>query len=154
MSLFKQISEDLKEAMKKRDSETLDVLRVLVADLKNLSIEMKKEVEDADVLSAVKRDVKRLKDAAGDFAKGAREDLVQKAKKEIEILEKYLPEGLSDEEIEVRTRKILSEYNISEKSQIGKAMGFVMKELASVADGTKVREVVQKILGESEAKSE
>lgn len=146
MSLYKQISDDLKTAMKNRDSETLDTLRMLMSGLKNLVIETRKELEDADVLAAVKRDVKKLKDAAQDFAAGAREDLVEKAKKEIAILERYLPASLSDEELEKRVKEILEAHSINTKSEIGKAMGAVMKELASVADGNKIREFVQKHL--------
>lgn len=146
MSLYKQISDDMKQAMKNRDSETLEVLRMLMSNLKNLVIETRKELEDADVFAAIKRDVKKLKDAAQDYAAGAREDLVAKAMKEVSILEGYLPASLPDEEIERRVKEILEAHGINSKSDIGKAMGAVMKELASVADGNKIREFVQKIL--------
>lgn len=146
MNLYKQIGEDLKQAMKNRDSETLEVLRMLMSNLKNLIIETRQDLEDADVTAAIKRDVKKLKDAAVDFAAGAREDLVEKSKAEIAILERYLPEGLSDEELEKRVKELLETHGINSKGDIGKAMGTVMKELAQVADGTKIREFVQKHL--------
>ena len=143
MSLYAQIKDDLKQAMKNKDSKTLDILRLLTSALQNKSIELKREMEDADVLAAVKSDVKKLQDALKDFVAGAREDLIKKTEGEIAILKKYLPAEMSDEELEKRVRNLLSQSAISDPNDIGKAMGIVMKELSGQVDGNRVREEVQ-----------
>jgi uncharacterized protein YqeY len=147
MSLFTQLQNDLKQAMKDRDSETLEVLRLLVSSLKNLAIETKQELTDADVLAAVKRDLKKLQDALNDFTKAARADLVEKAEKEIAIVKKYLPPELTDEELRAKIDEVLKSDNIDAKD-IGKIMGLVMKEIAGQADGNRVRTMVQSIVNE------
>lgn len=146
MSLYQQILEDVKTAMKNRDSATLEVLRLLTSNLKNLIIESRRELEDADVLAAIKRDVKKLQDAIVDYSKGARQDLVDKANSEVAILKSYLPAEMGDDELMEKIKAVLAQNGITSKADIGKAMGTVMKELAAAADGTRVREFVQKIL--------
>lgn len=146
MNLFEKIQADLKQAMKDKDSDTLNVLRLLISSIKNTMIEAKQELDDAEVVAAVKRDVKKLQDAAKDFAAGAREDLLQKTRDEIAILQKYLPPEISDEELAKRTKEILAREGLSSKADMGKAMGVVMKELQGEADGNRVRAVVEESL--------
>jgi hypothetical protein len=146
MSLFNTIQEDLKQAMRDKDSETLGVLRLLHAALKNKVIELKRDIEDADVVAAVRSDVKKMKEALKDFESAAREDLIEQTKREIEILKKYLPAELSDDELESRVKAALEAEGIDSAADIGRAMGAVMKDLAGQADGTRVREMVQKLL--------
>lgn len=149
MTLYEQIREDLKQAMRDKDSQTLDVLRLLTSSMKNKAIDLKKELEEADVLAAIKSDVKKLQDALKDFKAAAREDLVEKTEAEIAILKKYLPEEMSMEAVTAKVKEVLAREGITEMSDIGRAMGAAMKELQGQVDGNKVREAVQKELSQN-----
>lgn len=146
MNLQEQLKEDLKQAMRDKDSDTLNVLRGILSTVKNLALEAKEELSDVEVVSAIKRDVKKLQDALKDFTEAARKDLVEKTQAEIDILKGYLPPEMSDEDLEKEVRAALDESGITEASDLGKAMGAVMQKLAGKADGGRIREMVQKIL--------
>lgn len=146
MKLQDQIKEDIKQAMKGKDVETLDVLRLLKSSLQNKAIELKKELEDADVVAVIKSDVKKLQDALTQFIDAAREDLVDKTKSEIAILKKYLPAEMSDEDLEKKVREILESNEISDPSDSGRATGMVMKELAGSVDGSRVKAMIERVL--------
>ncbi|PIQ67242.1 aspartyl-tRNA amidotransferase [Candidatus Uhrbacteria bacterium CG_4_10_14_0_2_um_filter_41_7] len=152
MTLYTQIKEDLITAMKSKDSQTLSVLRLLTASLKNKMIELKREMEDDDVLSAIRSDVKKLEDAMTDFAKAAREDLVDSSKAEIAVLKKYLPAEMSKEELEEKVRAVLGDGGFETAEDIGKAMGAVMGKLKGMVDGNRVREMVEQVLKGDEEK--
>jgi len=146
MTLAEKIKQDLITAMKAKDAETLSTLRLLSSSLKNKSIEFKRELEDVEVVQVVRSDVKKLQDALQDFAKSAREDLVEKSKKEIETLKQYLPPEMDAAELEKIVRAKLADLGIESASDMGKAMGAVMADLKGKVDGTRVKEMVQKIL--------
>lgn len=146
MNLYDQIREDMKTAMKNKDSKTLDTIRMLVASLKNKAIDLGKELDDADVMATIKSDVKKLKDGLDSFVSAAREDLAAAAKEEIAILEKYLPAQLTDGELEEKVRAKLAELGITDVASIGKAMGSLMADLKEFADGSRIKAMVDKIL--------
>lgn len=146
MTLYEQIKEDIKVAMRGKDMKTLDVLRMVAASIKNKAIDLKREVEEEDVLSVVKSDMKKLQDALQDFTKAAREDLMEKTREEIEILKKYLPEEMSDEALEEAVRDIFKKHKFEDASQMGQAMGVVMKELQGKVSGNRVRPMVEQVL--------
>lgn len=146
MNLSEQIKEDIKVAMKGKDMRTLEVLRMLSASIKNKAIDLKKELEDADVVAVIKSDVKKLDDALQQFVSAAREDLVEKTKEEIDILKKYLPEEMPDEQVEEKVRAVLEQEGITDMSDMGRAMGAAMAELKGEVDGGRVKNAVEKIL--------
>lgn len=146
MSLSQKIQDDVKQAMRDRDPKTLGILRMVASSIKNKAIDLKKELEDADALAVVKSDLKKLQDALVDFTKAAREDLVEQTKFEIEILKKYLPPEMSEEELEAKIRARLAELGIADASGIGKAVGAVMADLKGLADGSRVKALIEKIL--------
>lgn len=146
MSLSQKIQDDVKQAMRDRDPKTLGILRMVASSIKNKAIDLKKELEDADALAVVKSDLKKLQDALVDFTKAAREDLVEQTKFEIEILKKYLPPEMSEEELEAKIRTKLGELGITDASGIGKAVGAVMADLKGLADGSRVKALIGKIL--------
>ena len=146
MNLYDQIREDMKTAMKNKDSKTLDTIRMLMASLKNKAIDLGKELDDADVMATIKSDVKKLKDGLESFASAAREDLASAAKEEIAILEKYLPAQLTDGELEEKVRAKLAELGITDVASIGKAMGSLMADLKEFADGSRIKAMVDKVL--------
>lgn len=146
MSLLQQLTDDMKTAMKAKDSATLDVVRMTLSSVKNKAIEVGKELDDADVLAVVKSDVKKMKDALQSFLDNAREDLAEKARKEIAILEKYLPAQMTDEDLLARVRAKMEEMAITGSDQAGKLVGAVAKELKGQVDGLRIKEMVDRLL--------
>lgn len=146
MSLYDQLQSDLKDAMRAKDMQTLNVLRLLLSSVKNQMIELKRDLEDADVIAVIRSDVKKMQDALGDFTKGGREDLAEAARGEVEILKKYLPPEISDEDLEAAVQKVIDELEVGDVSGMGKAMGVVMKELKGNVDGNRVRAMVERLL--------
>ena len=145
MTLRSEIQEKQYDAMKKGDAERLSVMRLLNSAIKNEEIELKRELNDEEAQAVVGRQVKQLKDALKDFEAGGRKDLIEKTQKEIEILEEYLPEQMSDEKLEEIVGKIIEQMSAGPQD-VGKVMGAVMKEVKGQADGNKVREIVSKKL--------
>lgn len=146
MNLKKKIISDLKDSMKAGDQVTRGVLRLLNSDIKNAEIEKGGEAGDSEVVELIKRSVKRRKDSIEQFAKGGRADLVNKEKEELAVLEKYMPEQMSEEEIRKIVKKIISESGAPNASAFGKVMGMAMKEIAGNADGSVVSGIVKEEL--------
>lgn len=146
MNLYEQIREDMKNAMRNKDVQTLDTVRMLIASIKNKAIDLGKELDDAEVVATIKSDMKKLKDGLDSFVSAAREDLAEKAREEIKILEKYLPAQLSDGELEEKVRAKLAELGITDAASVGKAMGALMADLKEFADGSRIKAMVDKVL--------
>ena len=146
MNLYEKITDDIKTAMKGKDAETLSVLRLLSASLKNKAIDLKKELEDADVIAVVRSDVKKIEDALETFVKGEREDLAEKARSEIKVLKKYLPPEMSEEDLEKAVKKVIDEMGVGDMSDMGKAMGKLMGELKDQVDGKRVKAMLVRLL--------
>ncbi|PIX62526.1 hypothetical protein CO057_02970 [Candidatus Uhrbacteria bacterium CG_4_9_14_0_2_um_filter_41_50] len=146
MTLYQKIQDDMKTAMKEKNVETLSVLRLLWASLKNKAIDLKKELEDAEVISIIKSDAKKIEDALESFVAGERADLADKAKSELVILKKYLPAEMSDEDLESAVRKVLDELGQGNISGMGQAMGAVMEELRDQVDGKRVKVMIERLL--------
>ncbi len=145
-SLVDQIKEDMKQAMRDKNSVTLDTVRMLLSSVKNKAIDLGHELEDVEVMAVLKSDLKKLKDGLESFVSAAREDLAQKAREEILVLEKYLPAQITDGELEEKVRAELAALGISNVGDIGKAMGQLMGKLKDAADGNRVRAMVEQIL--------
>lgn len=150
MNLYTKIQDDIKDAMRGKDLQTLDTLRLLFSSLKNKAIDLKRELEDAEVIVVVRSDMKKLQDAMIDYKAGAREDLIIKSKEEIEILKKYLPPEMSDEDLEEIVSKKITEMGTPDIKMMGKVMGAIMADVKDRVDGTRVREMVSKILSPKE----
>ena len=148
MNLYEKISDDIKVAMKGRDAETLSVLRMLMASLKNKVIDLKEELEDADVVAVIKSDVKKIEDSLESFVKGEREDLADKARSEMKVLKKYLPPEMLEEDLEKAVKKVIDELEVGDMSGMGKAMGKVMEELKGQVDGKRVKAMLARLLSE------
>ena len=148
--LQEQLKGDLKGAMKSKDELTLSVLRLLLSAVSNKEISMRKEgkaeLKDGEVMAVIKSEVKKRKDAIEDYIKGGRQELADKEVEEIKILEKYLPEQMSDEELEKIVRDVIAEMGEVGMSDFGKAMGAIMGKTRGQADGSKVSELVKKVL--------
>jgi uncharacterized protein YqeY len=144
--LEQKLNDDMKAAMKSKDASTLEILRMTIASIRSKALEVGKELADADVVAVIKADAKKIKDALESFVANAREDLAGKARRELEILERYLPAQMSDADLEMHVRAKIQELGASDASQAGKVMGVLSKELKGQADGSRIKGVVDQIL--------
>ena len=124
MTLLDTINNDMKNYMKEKDSFSLGVVRMVKGAIQLESINKKKELTDEEIISVISKQIKMRKDSIVEFEKGNRQDLVEQNKKEIEILNKYMPEQLSMEEI----NKIIDEAFLLIKPTSSKEQGLIMKE--------------------------
>ena len=151
MTIREQILDDIKEAMKAKDVRKRDVLRSLDSMIKNEEIAQGKReegLEDDAIVVLVKRAIKQRRDSAEQFKNGGREDLAKKEEQEIGFIEKYLPAQITEEEVRVIVRKVVSEVGASGKNDMGKVMGKVMGIVGNASDGSVVRTIVEEVLSE------
>lgn len=141
-----KILEDLKNAMKAQDKEKLAVIRMVKGAISLEEINTKKELTDDDVIAIVAKQIKTRKESIVDFEKGAREDLIEKTKKEIAILEEYMPEQLSEEEIEEIIKEIIDIVKPSGMSDMGKIMKEASSRLKGRADMSLVSKKIKEYL--------
>lgn len=150
MTLIEQIKNEIKEAMKNKDQVKLTVLRGLVSAFTNELVAIGKtphdEVTDELAMTVIKRASKQRKDAIEQFEKGGREDLAEKEKQELVIIETYLPAMMSEEQTRELVLKKKEELGISDKSGMGQLMGSVIKESQGQADGAMVKKIVDEVL--------
>ena len=139
-----QILDDLKKAMKAQDKETLAVIRMVKAAIQMEELNTKKELTDDEVINIISKQIKTRKESIEEFKKGNREDLVEKTESEIKILEKYLPEQLSKEEVEAIIEKAFDQI----KPESIKDMGKVMKEVSPKVNGRYDKGEVSKMIRE------
>jgi uncharacterized protein YqeY len=142
MALAQRIQDDMVASMKAREPLRTSVLRMVIADLKNLRISKGSELVDDDVLSAIKGGVKRRKDSVEQYTRGGRQDLADKEQAEIAILEGYLPASLPVAEVEQAVAAAIAETGATGKKDMGKVMKAAMARLAGRADGKLVSQIV------------
>lgn len=146
MSLHEKITQDLKEAMKAKDTMRLSCLRMLKTSVKNKQVEQRRELNDGEIEALISSLVRKAKEAAKEFRKGDREDLAQKEEDEIKIFYDYLPKQLSPEEIEEILKGILAELSITSPKDLGKVMKLAMERMAGQAQGKEVNNIARKLL--------
>lgn len=146
MNLSERLNEDMKQAMKSRDKFTLSTIRMVRSTIKYLEIDLKRTLDDNEVLDILSREIKQRKDALQEFESAGREELVASTKAEIEIIMKYLPEQLSEEEIKVIVQQTIQETGASSKSEMGKVMSALMPKVKGRADGKLLNQAVQQFL--------
>jgi len=147
MELKEKIQKDLKNAMKAKDVFTRDTLRFLMSAIKQVEVDSRKELNDEDIIKIIQKSVKQREEAATQYKDGGREDLYEKEIKEAEILKRYLPKQLSDEELKAQLEVIIKEVGATSIKDMGKVMGVAIKKLAGRADGKRINQMVKKILG-------
>ncbi len=146
MSLQDRIQEDLKTALVNKDELPRSVLRMLNSALHNEAIALKKkELSDDEIISVISTEAKKRKDAAAAFTKGGRSELANQEQKELAILEKYLPEQVTEEEIKKIVQEVIEQLT-PEKRQMGLVMKTVMPKLKGQADGKIVSRIVKESL--------
>lgn len=146
MSLLTTLNDDIKTAMKAKDKETLSVLRMLKSGIQNEQIKMNRDLNGEEELVVLSREMKQRKDSLLEFEKAGREDLADKAKFEITVVEKYLPEKLSDEELRQVIQTAIAESGAASVSEFGKVMGLVMPRILGKADGNSASAIVKEML--------
>ena len=149
MSLQKRIDEDLKDAMRAKDAARLSVLRLLKAALKNAAIEKvgaEGELNDADAVMVIRKQVKQRQDSIESFEKGGRADLAEKEKDEIAVLNNYLPQAMSAEELQRIVAETIAEVGATSRAQMGGVMKALQSKVAGRADGKTLSTEVQRQL--------
>ena len=138
-----RIAKDLITAMKEKDKVTLETLRMVKGAIQMEEIKAKKELTDDDIALVIGKQIKTRKESIEEFKKGNREDLISKTTEEIKVLEKYMPEQLSIEEIDAIVTRAISELGASISSDMGKVMGKVTPLLKGKADMGLVSKLVK-----------
>ncbi|MFG0642763.1 GatB/YqeY domain-containing protein [Delftia sp. WSY_22] len=146
MSLKAQITEDMKTAMRAKDSERLGTIRLLQAAMKQKEVDERIELEDAAVIAIVDKLIKQRKDSIAAFEGAGRQDLADKEKAEMAVLTAYLPERMSAEEVATAVKAIVAELGASGPGDMGKVMGAVKAQLAGKADMGQVSAAVKAAL--------
>jgi uncharacterized protein len=134
MSLKEQITEDMKAAMRAKDSERLGTIRLLTAAMKQKEVDERVELDDAMVVAIVDKLIKQRKDSIEAFTKADRMDLAEKEKAETTVLQAYLPARLSADEVAAEVKAIVAEVGAKGPGDMGKVMGAVKTRLAGKAD--------------------
>ncbi|BFH61422.1 MULTISPECIES: GatB/YqeY domain-containing protein [Paenibacillus] len=146
MNLSERLNEDMIQAMKSKDKFKLSTIRMVRSTIKNLEIDLKRTLDDNEVLDILSREIKQRKDALQEFKKAGRDDLATTVEAEIEIIGQYLPEQLSEEEIKVIVQQTIQETGASSKADMGKVMSALMPKVKGRSDGKIVNQVVQQFL--------
>ncbi|HEY8362647.1 MAG TPA: GatB/YqeY domain-containing protein [Tissierellaceae bacterium] len=146
MSLKDRLMEDLKNSMKSKDKVRKDTITMIRAAIKQKEVDERRELSDDDILDIIAKQLKEKKMAIEEFRKGQREDLVELTEQEMNILLEYLPEQLSEEELEKIVREAINEVNATSIKDMGKVMKVVMPKVKGRADGNMVNQIVKKIL--------
>ncbi|NMM51518.1 MULTISPECIES: GatB/YqeY domain-containing protein [Paenibacillus] len=146
MDLSQRLNEDMKQAMKSQNKFKLSTIRMIRSAVKNVEIDLKRTLNDDEVLDILSREIKQRKDALQEFEKANRVDLADNVKAEIDILSEYLPAQLSEEEIKAIVQGTIQETGASSKSDMGKVMAALMPKVKGRADGKLVNAIVQQYL--------
>lgn len=147
MALEQQIQKDIMEAMKAKDAVRLNAVRAIKSEiLLAKTAGGNKELQDSDILKLIQKLSKQRKESAEQFRAGGREDLAANELSEAAILDAYLPEPLSEEELEARLKAIVAEVGATSPADMGKVMGAATRQLAGLADGKAISAIVRKLL--------
>ncbi|HHY82172.1 MAG TPA: GatB/YqeY domain-containing protein [Clostridiales bacterium] len=146
MSLKVRLMEDMKSALKNNDTLRRSTITMVRAAILQKEKDERKELNDDDIIGVISREVKQRRDAIPEFEKGNRPDLVDKLNSEINILMEYLPQQLTENEVDAMVLEAISEVNASGIKDMGKVMGVLMPRLKGRADGKLVNQLVRKHL--------
>jgi len=151
MTIHEQIKDELKESMKAKNTVKTGVLKSFLSEFTNESVKLGRTpqdpLNDGEALSVIKRLSKQRKDSIEQFEKGGRPELAENEKSELMIIEEYLPEMMSEEEVRAHVLQKKDEMNITSADQFGQLIGAVMGDLRDKADGGVVKKVVEESLG-------
>lgn len=146
MSILQNIESDLKNALKNKDESVTSTLRMLKSDISYEKAKGSEDLTDDQVMEIVNRAAKKRKEAMEEYSKVNRDDLAEKEKAELEIIQRYLPEQMSQQEIEAAIDDVISSMGEVTQKDFGKIMGRLMSDLKGKADGAQVKSILQKKL--------
>jgi uncharacterized protein YqeY len=149
VDLKAKLNQDLKEALKAKDEAKLRTVRMLLAAIKNFEVEKMGPATDEEIFQIMSKEIKKRQEAIEMYEKGGRPDLAQAEKQEIEVIQSYMPNQLSEEEIRELARKVISEMNLKSPKDVGTAMKVIMPQVKGRADGKLVNKIVSELLSGS-----
>jgi uncharacterized protein YqeY len=146
LTLLSDIKQDLKQAMLNKNDLQRDTIRMFLAEVQRFEIDAKEEADDAKALQIINKMIKQRNDSISQFKSGGRNDLAEKEEKEVEILSKYKPDQLSEEEVTRKVKEVIENSGASSMQDMGKVMGVLNSSLAGSADMSMVSKIVKEEL--------
>lgn len=147
MSLKQKLKDDLKLAMREKNIVKRDSIRAINTMIKQIEVDERKELNDEDILKLIQKGIKQREEAITQYKEASREDLVEKEQEQVDVFKEYMPQQLSDEDLETAMKEIIAEVGATTIKDMGKVMGTASKKLAGVADGKRINEMTKKLLG-------
>jgi len=149
MALKDQLAEDMKAAMKEKEGgkKKLSVIRMVRSSLKNAEINKKNELSEEEEIEVIAREAKKRRDSLEEYLKFGRQDIADGLKEELEILMKYLPEQMSEDEVRALIKEVVDEVKPTGPKDMGKVMGKLMPKVKGKADGKLVNQIVKEFIG-------
>lgn len=149
MNIKEQVQNDLKRAMLKQDDLRKRTLRMVMASLKLAEVDRKAELDDPAILGLIQKEVKSRQESVDEAKQAGRDDLVERTQAEIEVLQEYLPQALSEDELKDLVQETIDEVGAESPADMGKVMKAIMPRIQGRADGKMVSEFVRGKLSES-----
>jgi uncharacterized protein YqeY len=146
MSLIAEIENELKDAMRERDDDRRDALRLILSSLRSAEKELQRPLSEDEELQVLQRERKRRLEAAEAFRTGGRDEQAEDEEYELEVLEEFMPEPLSEEELEEIVDDVIAEVGATSMSHFGRVMADVMPQVSGRADGSAVSQIVREKL--------
>jgi uncharacterized protein YqeY len=144
--MLKKIENDVKDAMRAGDKPRVSTLRLLLSALKNEKIQAHRDLTDEEIEAVIRRSVKQRKDSIEQYAKGGRQDLVDIEQAEMDLLQTYLPQGMSEQELESAVKSIIADRSITSRKEMGAVMKELMARYKGKVDGRQAQEIAQRLL--------
>lgn len=143
MSLKERLQEDLKSSMKNKETVKKSVITLIRASIKQFEVDNRVELDDDGIIDVISKQLKQRNDALEEFKKANRDDLVSETEAEIKVLKEYLPQQLSEEELEVIVKETISEVGATSMKDMGKIMSAIKPKTKGRADGKMINELVK-----------
>ena len=139
---FVTMQEDMKDAMRAKDSERLGAIRLLISSLKNKKIDLRRDLTEEDILEVLSTEAKKRREAAQAYRDGARQELADKEEFELTVIARYLPQPLSQDEVVALIVEAIASTGAASRKDMGKVMGVVMPQTKGRFDGAKIKDLV------------
>lgn len=146
MTLKSRLDEDMKNAMRNRDTQRRDVIRFLRSEIRNQEIRAQDELDDQGVVQVLSRQAQQRRDSIQVFRDAERQDLVEKEEAELAVILEYMPQQMGADEITALVEKVVAEVGASGPEDMGKVMGAIMPQVRGKAEGREVNAIVQQTL--------
>ncbi len=146
MSIQQRLQEDMKDAMRKKEQQRLDTIRMMLASLKNAQIDLRRELEEVEAVGVIQKEAKRRRDAMAEYTKAKRPDLAASEEVELVMIEAYLPTMLSADQLRPEIAAIIAELGATSIADLPKVMPAAMQRFKGKAEGRVINEVVRSLL--------